>query len=200
MDDYRKIAINGYVTIRNGDKIIVDSGRNAIVRQGMRHFISLMSHNKATLQSTGGTRTFTWRFGSFAPVMRFGTDNGATTQLMDTLVSELDLNTTNISNSQGAHTADNGNVLTKYVASFAAGTLNAELTSSETLGEVGIFLQLDNKFEVGDNITPTLVTNQHTSYQFPTLMFARYSLGNKSFIPDENEPVTVDWEFRWKFI
>lgn len=37
MDDYRKIAINGYVTIKNGNEIIVDRGKNAIVRQGMRN-------------------------------------------------------------------------------------------------------------------------------------------------------------------
>ncbi len=141
MSDCRKIAINGYVTIKNGNKIIVDRGKNAIVRQGMRHFIAMLTAESYFLggykSSTNPARIWLAANGSY---MRFGKDNSPTTQLMDNLVSSIAVNATALSNFVGGWNQGDGNVGTKYIATWASGILNAELTGEEKLGEVGLYL------------------------------------------------------------
>jgi len=65
MENCRKLSINGYVTIKNGDKVIVQRGKNAIVRAGMRYFLNLMTYNYTHFINTGPTtgRFRTWYFG-----------------------------------------------------------------------------------------------------------------------------------------
>lgn len=206
MDDYRKIAINGYVTIKNGDAVIVEKGRNAIVRAGMRHFLSLMSYSRSYMTYTGTSYNNTqwryWNFGSISPYIRFGKDNSPTTQLMDGLVSQIAVNQTSLTNSYGASDLGNGRVMTKWVANWASGVLNAQLGEDQTLGEVGIWLNLEDKFAIGDNITPDLYisTKGSVTYVSPSQMFARFSLGDAAFVPDSAKPVLVEWEFGWEFV
>lgn len=204
MDDYRKLSINGYVTIKNGDRIIVQQGRNAIVRAGMRYLFNLMTYNYVHFRNTSDsvTRNRTWYFGSNEPNMYFGKDNSATTQLTDTLVSQIATKASSITNTSGTYTLPNGNVMTKYVGVWNTGVLNESLLESETLGEVGLWLNMENKWGLGDALFSNLYSGSdgNVAYTSPSQMFARFSLGDKNFVPNPTSPVIVEWEFRWEFI
>jgi len=196
MSDCRKIAINGYVTIKNGNKIIVDRGKNAIVRQGMRHIVGCMTYNMLRLITSG--------FGAFfygaanAPYMRFGKGGVAsTTQLMDTLVLEIPTEHNTFAN-VGAISSKNGgnNIFTKFVASWNAGVLNSQLIDEQQLSELGIFFGLFDKFGAGEYIE--YVSN--STVNKAEILFSRFSLGDAAFVPDSSKPVSVEWEFGWEFI
>lgn len=190
MNDFRKLSINGYVTIKNGDRIIVDQGKNAIVRQGMRHFITCMSYDRF-YQYTKGQ----YIYGPSNEVyMRFGKGVSIpTTQLTDDLSSVINLNNTTISNETGVSEASGSNkVFTRYVATWSAGSLNATLTEGEKLGELGLYMKLLNQFGPGGDITGSLNP--------PVALFSRFNLGTDAFVPDPTKIVIVEWEFRWEFI
>ena len=190
MNDFRKLSINGYVTIKNGDRIIVDQGKNAIVRQGMRHFITCMSYDRFYRYTKGQ-----YIYGPSHDVyMRFGKGVSIpTTQLMDDLSSVINLNSTTISNETGVSEGSGSNkIFTKYVATWGAGSLNATLTEGEKLGELGLYMKLLNQFGPGADI--------NAPFDPPVALFSRFNLGTDAFVPDPTRPVIVEWEFRWEFI
>ena len=190
MNDFRKLSINGYVTIKNGDRIIVDQGKNAIVRQGMRHFITCMSYDRFYRKASGSII-----YGPSHDVyMRFGKGVSIpTTQLMDDLSSVINLNSTTISNETGVSEGSGSNkIFTKYVATWGVGLLNATLTEGEKLGELGLYMKLLNQFGPGGDIAANLDP--------PVALFSRFNLGTDAFVPDPTRPVIVEWEFRWEFI
>lgn len=197
MSDCRKIAINGYVTIKNGNKIIVDRGKNAIVRQGMRHIVGCMTYNmlRVSVPSSGYARFYG---AANAPYMRFGKGGlASTTQLMDTLVLEIPTGHNTFDN-VGAISSKNGgnNIFTKFVASWNAGVLNSQLIDEQQLSELGIFFGLFDKFGAGEyieNISNSTVNKAE-------ILFSRFSLGDAAFVPDSSKPVSVEWEFGWEFI
>ena len=194
MSDCRKIAINGYVTIKNGDIII--EGKNAITRPGMRWLLSMLSYKYFLVKRLSGEGITYLYFGSYDPFMKFGKDNSFTTQLMDELESEINLKQHNITNTVGAFNVNNGQVMTKYNASWQSGSLNNELGEDEKLGEIGLWLNIASSFGIGDTFIPSFNSN----YTLSHAMFARFSLGDDAFVPNPNAPVIVDWEFRWEFI
>ena len=189
MNDFRKLSINGYVTIKNGDRIIVDQGKNAIVRQGMRHFITCMSYDR--LFFSGSTIIYG---PSNEVYMRFGKGVSIpTTQLTDDLSSVINLNSTTISNETGVSEGSGSNkIFTKYVATWGAGSLNATLTEGEKLGELGLYMKLLNQFGPGGDIAAPVDP--------PVALFSRFNLGTDAFVPDPTKIVIVEWEFRWEFI
>ncbi len=198
MSDCRKIAINGYVTIKNGNKIIVDRGKNAIVRQGMRHIVGCMTYNMLCVQQTSYSSPTHFYGAANAPYMRFGKGGlASTTQLMDTLVLEIPTGHNTFAN-VGAISSKNGgnNIFTKFVASWNAGVLNSQLIDEQQLSELGIFFGLFDKFGAGDYIE--YVSN--TTLNKAEILFSRFSLGDAAFVPDSSKPVLVEWEFGWEFI
>ena len=199
MSDCRKIAINGYVTIKNGNKIIVDRGKNAIVRQGMRHIVGCMTYNCLYVR-TGKSEPFAAHFygAANAPYMRFGKGGlASTTQLMDTLVLEIPTGHNTFAN-VGAISSKNGgnNIFTKFTASWNAGVLNSQLIDEQQLSELGIFFGLFDKFGAGEYIE--YISN--TTLNKAEILFSRFSLGDAAFVPDSSKPVSVEWEFGWEFI
>lgn len=194
MNDYRKIAINGFVTIKNGDIII--EGKNAITRPGMRWLLSMLSYKYLLVKRLNNDAITHLYFGSYDPFMKFGKDNSPTTQLMDALGSEIDLKQHNITNTVGVFNSNNGQVMTKYVASWQTESLNNQLDEDEKIGEIGLWLNIASSFGIGDTFIPSLNSN----YTLSHAMFARFSLGDDAFVPNPNAPVIVDWEFRWEFI
>lgn len=198
MSDCRKIAINGYVTIKNGNKIIVDRGKNAIVRQGMRHIVGCMTYNMMRL-GEAGTGKFARFYGAAnAPYMRFGKGGlASTTQLMDTLVLEISTEHNTFAN-VGAISSKNGgnNIFTKFVASWNAGVLNSQLIDEQQLSELGIFFGLFDKFGAGEYIEDIY----NSLLNKAEILFSRFSLGDAAFVPDSSKPVSVEWEFGWEFI
>jgi hypothetical protein len=136
------------------------------------------------------------------PYIRFGKGNNPTTQLMDTLESEIALSQTSLSNTYGAYNAGLNGVLTLWVASWTSGSLNSYLTEEETLGEVGLWLNLETDWGLGDNLIPELNSSFSGDiyYTSPSLMFARFGLGDKAFVPNPTSPIVVEWEFRWVFV
>lgn len=199
MSDCRKIAINGYVTIKNGNKIIVDRGKNAIVRQGMRHIVGCMTYNMLRLQARSGYNPTLFYGAANAPYMRFGKGGVAsTTQLMDTLVLEISTGHNTFAN-VGAISSKNGgnNIFTKFVASWNAGVLNSQLIDEQQLSELGIFFGLFDKFGAGEYIENISYSQ---SLNKAEILFSRFSLGDAAFVPDSSKPVSVEWEFGWEFI
>ena len=197
MSDCRKIAINGYVTIKNGNKIIVDRGKNAIVRQGMRHIVGCMTYNMIRLQANTGVYAHFYGAAN-APYMRFGKGGVAsTTQLMDTLVLEIPTDHNTFAN-VGAISSKNGgnNIFTKFTASWNAGVLNSQLIDEQQLSELGIFFGLFDKFGAGEYIENIY----RSSLDKAEILFSRFSLGDAAFVPDSSRPVSVEWEFGWEFI
>ena len=196
MSDCRKIAINGYVTIKNGNKIIVNRGKNAIVRQGMRHIVGCMTYNMLYVRAGSNYGLF---YGAAnTPYMRFGKGEVAsTTQLMDTLVLEISTNPNAFAN-VGAISSKNGgnNIFTKFTASWNAGVLNSQLIDEQQLSELGIFFGLFDKFGAGDYIENV----NGTTLNKAEILFSRFSLGDAAFVPDSSKPVLVEWEFGWEFI
>ncbi len=198
MSDCRKIAINGYVTIKNGNKIIVDRGKNAIVRQGMRHIVGCMTYNMLRMQQSTISYSAHFYGAANAPYMRFGKGGVAsTTQLMDTLVLEIPTNPNTFAN-VGAISSKNGgnNIFTKFVASWNAGVLNSQLIDEQQLSELGIFFGLFDKFGAGEYIEDV----NGTTLNKAEILFSRFSLGDAAFVPDSSKPVSVEWEFGWEFI
>jgi len=197
MSDCRKIAINGYVTIKNGNKIIVDRGKNAIVRQGMRHIVGCMTYNRLRLYATGISGAYFYGAAN-APYMRFGKGGlASTTQLMDTLVLEIPTAHNTFVN-VGAISSKNGgnNIFTKFVASWNAGVLNSQLIGEQQLSELGIFFGLFDKFGAGEYMEDI----SSSTVNKPEILFSRFSLGDAAFVPDSSKPVSVEWEFGWEFI
>jgi len=198
MSDCRKIAINGYVTIKNGNKIIVDRGKNAIVRQGMRHIVGCMTYNSLRMYAVYSTGNAYFYGAANAPYMRFGKGGVAsTTQLMDTLVLEIPTNHNTFVN-VGAISSKNGgnNIFTKFVASWNAGVLNSQLIGEQQLSELGIFFGLFDKFGAGEYMEDI----SSSTVNKPEILFSRFSLGDAAFVPDSSKPVSVEWEFGWEFI
>lgn len=198
MSDCRKIAINGYVTIKNGNKIIVDRGKNAIVRQGMRHIVGCMTYNSLRLYARYSNGHAYFYGAAHAPYIRFGKGGVAsTTQLMDTLVLQISTGH-NTFNNVGAISSKNGgnNIFTKFTATWNAGVLNSELIDEQQLSELGIFFGLFDKFGAGDYIENV----SNTSLNKAEILFSRFSLGDAAFVPDSSRPVSVEWEFGWEFI
>lgn len=197
MSDCRKIAINGYVTIKNGNKIIVDRGKNAIVRQGMRHIVGCMTYKIMRVRST--INAYAHFYGAAnAPYMRFGKGGlASTTQLMDTLVLEIPTEHNTFAN-VGAISSKNGgnNIFTKFTASWNAGVLNSQLIDEQQLSELGIFFGLFDKFGADEYIENI----QNTTVNKAEILFSRFSLGDAAFVPDSSKPVSVEWEFGWEFI
>lgn len=198
MSDCRKIAINGYVTIKNGNKIIVDRGKNAIVRQGMRHIVGCMTYNSLRMFAVYSSGNAYFYGAAHAPYIRFGKGGlASTTQLMDALVLEISTGH-NTFNNVGAISSKNGgnNIFTKFTASWNAGVLNSELIDEQQLSELGIFFGLFDKFGAGDYIENI----SGTSLNKAEILFSRFSLGDAAFVPDSSKPVSVEWEFGWEFI
>jgi len=196
MSDCRKIAINGYVTIKNGNKIIVDRGKNAIVRQGMRHIVTCMTWVSIYMSCAYNPRTCTFYGASHTPQLQFGKSNAPTTQLMDTLVSNINVNANSIVNAGIVTRASSFEVFTQFVAWWNAGVLNAQLLEGEMLGEVGLFLGLFDSFSVGGTIS----VPKDGSINPAEILFSRFSLGDAAFVPDSSKPVSVEWEFGWEFV
>ena len=197
MSDCRKIAINGYVTIKNGNKIIVDRGKNAIVRQGMRHIVGCMTYNMLRVEA-GSSGAVHFYGAANAPYMRFGKGGlASTTQLMDTLVLEIPTEHNTFAN-VGAISSKNGgnNIFTKFTASWNAGVLNSQLIDEQQLSELGIFFGLFDKFGEGEYIENIY----NTTLNKAEILFSRFSLGDAAFVPDSSKPVSVEWEFGWEFI
>ena len=198
MSDCRKIAINGYVTIKNGNKIIVDRGKNAIVRQGMRHIVGCMTYNMLRVTSYGNDPRGNFYGAANAPYMRFGKGElASTTQLMDTLVLEIPTEHNTFVN-VGAISSKNGgnNIFTKFVASWNAGVLNSQLIDEQQLSELGIFFGLFDKFGAGEYMEDI----RSSTVNKAEILFSRFSLGDAAFVPDSSKPVSVEWEFGWEFI
>lgn len=199
MSDCRKIAINGYVTIKNGNKIIVDRGKNAIVRQGMRHIVGCMTYNMMRLYAVTSAVIAHFYGAANTPYMRFGKGGlASTTQLMDTLVLEIPTEHNTFAN-VGAISSKNGgnNIFTKFVASWNAGVLNSQLIDEQQLSELGIFFGLFDKFGAGEYIEDI---GSGKSLNKAEILFSRFSLGDAAFVPDSSKPVSVEWEFGWEFI
>lgn len=203
MSDCRKIAINGYVTIKNGNKIIVDRGKNAIVRQGMRHIVGCMTYNSLRVRAAYYNGNAYFYGAAHAPYIRFGKGGLApTTQLMDALVLQISAGHNTFVN-VGAISSRNGgnNIFTKFTASWHAGVLNSELIDEQQLSELGIFFGLFDKFGAGDDIENIFAgQGSNTSLNKAEILFSRFSLGDAAFVPDSSKPVLVDWEFGWEFI
>jgi len=195
MSDFRKLSINGHVTIKNGDKTIVDRGKNAIVRQGMRHFVACMTYNYIYAHRYNSPDGI-YRGSMYTPYIRFGKGvNKPTTQLMDDLVSTISVNPSAISNTSGILTAPNG-ICTKFTASWPSQAFVSALSGGGMLGELGIYLGLFASFGIGD----VLFNCDAVTIDSPEILFSRFNLGDSAFVPDHNFPVVVDWEFGWEFV
>ena len=163
----------------------------------MRHIVGCMTYNSLYVKAGNWGKAYFYGAAN-TPYMRFGKGGVAsTTQLMDTLVSQISTGHNTFAN-VGAISSKNGgnNIFTKFVASWNAGVLNSQLIDEQQLSELGIFFGLFDKFGAGDYIEYV----DNTSLNKAEILFSRFSLGDAAFVPDSSKPVLVEWEFGWEFI
>jgi hypothetical protein len=192
------IELNGYVTVKNGDQIIVENYENALVRQGINWLLMMFRYNFFRLWCQSGYQYF--YFGSNGISVLFGKSAVPTVATMDDLVVKVSCPPTGITCPAGVVTiATDQQVKVSFQAVWGAGVLNSYLQGADSLGEVGFYLGMDVFHGVGENLSPNNDSHYGTTYTCPSRMFSRVSLGSNAFVPSVSSPVTVEWTFVWRF-
>lgn len=185
--EYNGIGLYGRVTVTNGDTIIMKEQPNAIVRNGMRHIASTLCGGRITVDDSRYVY-----FGSYQATIKFGKDEStATIATHDALVSLINVNPTSgvpIGNNFG-FSGSGSNRFTEWNATWNSGVLNTYLSGEEKLGEIGLYL--NELFDLSAGWVRSIVKD--AAYTFPSALFSRISLGESSFVPDPDKPVSVIW-------
>jgi hypothetical protein len=188
----RKLQIQGIVTITNGNKIIVEKLNNKFVRNGLRHLASYLLCAYVGHMGWGGWTAW----GSYSPNILFGKNNTPTLFTHDDLLSTISLSPIGIGGTGIIASSDGSYVKHTFTATWSAGTLNTFLSGSESIGEVGLFL---NSFT---NLSPgwSYVSKQNVNYTYPSALFCRIGLEDDAFVPDTSNPVGIEWEIGVSFV
>lgn len=195
MEDKRRIAIVGKVTITCGDEVIVYKMPNAIVRQGLRHFASgwCLAQMGTNAWDYGERQGYWGRH--VALNILFGKSALVTTCIMDDLTTKINSSpTSGMQNSVGV--GGNGNYyFTKYQCSWASGILNGFLAVGDKLSEIGLY------YGTFTNLSPGWTYNAAHGWTMSlAAMISRIGLGTNAFIPNINAPVAVEWEIGVEFV
>jgi hypothetical protein len=184
-----RIAIKGYVTIRQGDKVLVKCARNHFVDAGLKGIISTLIH--AWVYGTSFVGTWNAWYNSWN--IYIGSDVDTPTNPGHTgLVAPIGAAPGTAPNSNSASLksgAADGIWSVTYVATWNAGTV------SGTLGEAALYMKAPDKTGFGWTISTT-------NYNPSVVMVSRLSstdLDLSSFIIDEGVPLTVEWTVQFAF-
>jgi hypothetical protein len=185
----KKIAVKGYVTIKQGDKVLAKYIGNHFVDAGLKGLISTILH--AWVRVVGAT-VMAWRVWYDGWNIYIGSDVVTPTNLLHTGLQNpigdapgTAPNTRSASMKEG--TAD-GIWSVTYVATWYAGTV------SGTLGETALYMKAPDKATFGWTLS--------SNYDPPVVMISRLSsadLNFSSFVIDEGLPLTVEWTVQLAF-
>jgi len=182
------IKIRGFVTIKQGEKVVIKKTINHFVDAGLKGLIStIIAKNMSTTQS----KTALWYLWQYGWQVYLGQDTTTpTTTGMTSLQDQIGgaPNGRNITVKNGA--AD-GIYHVKYIATWNAGTLPAA-----TLGEAGLYLRAPDKTTFQWILAGTVTYN-------PSLvMVSRLSEADtdfSSFVIDDTEPLVAEWTVEMSF-
>lgn len=186
-----RIAIKGYVTIRQGDKVLAKCVRNHFVDAGLKGIIStLIFANMYRTSSSPYTLWYNWYTDWNIYI---GSDVVTPTNTGHTaLTNPIGAAPGTAPNSKSASLKDgaaDGIWNATYVATWNAGAV------SGTLGEMALYMKAPDKTTFGWNLSAV-------TYSPPVVMISRLSsadLNFSSFIIDEGVPLTVEWTVQLAF-
>jgi len=183
-----EMIIQGKVTIKQGDKIIVKDAINHFVDAGLKGILSTM------LFSRMGSSDSYWRLWAYSWNIYLGSDTATTTSTtMTSLVSPIGTapgtppDSKTISVKDGS--ADGVWEIT-YTATWNAGSV------SGTVGELALYLKAPDKTDFRWEFLAV------ADYDPSEVMVSRLSSADgdfSSFIIDETKPLTVDWKVTFSF-
>lgn len=190
----KQIVIRGFVTIKQGDKVLARAVINHFVDAGLKGIISTLIHKHLYSSGTGYCEWELW-YSSWS--MYLGSDIATvTTTGMTALQSPIGAAPGTPPNSKSASTKDGGvggdndgiwNVV--FMATWDAGTV------SGTLGELALYMRAPDKITFG-------WTETNETYTPSVVMISRLSSADtdfSSFVIDEEKPLTVEWKVQLAF-
>ena len=179
-NDPHTFRIQGKVTIKQGDEIIVECKDNHMVNQGMKGLVSLLGCSAFT-HTAGSQYIYTCSDGN---TVYLGNDTTtATTAGLSDLVTKLSTVTPVLVTGTEAVAGSTTYWFIRRVAHFAPAAYVG------TIGEIGLYMRM-----------PTTMTSkwvQSGAATFPLVLVARFSVGDgdfTSFSFPQNTTLTVEWE------
>jgi len=187
----KRIRLYGLVTIRQGDKVLVDKAFNHWVDAGLRGLMSALVGDHIVLTADATNIIYFWNQDWS---IYLGSDTETpTTPGMTSLVSPIGTapGTPPDTKSGTVHDGSaDGDWYATYIATWNAGTV------SGTVGELALYLRPFTSTSFG------WVLSRSSTYYVPLAMVSRLSsadLDFSSFVINETVPLTVEWEVHFTF-
>jgi hypothetical protein len=182
-----RIAVRGYVTIRQGDRILAERVRNHFVNAGLKGLISTLIFSFVYGSgSTWGNWYNDWNVYIGSDV---STDTNTEHTALESPIGAAPGTAPNSKSASLKNGAADGIWAATYLATWNAGTV------SGTLGELALYMAAPDKDVFGWIIGTS-------SYYPAAVMVSRLSSKDtdfSSFIIDDTKPLTVEWTVQLAF-